>query len=538
MPTLTIDGREIEVTPGTRVIEAARQLGIEIPHYCYHPGLSIAGSCRLCLVEIEKFPKLAIACHTVATDGMVVHTTSDKARAARAAMMEFLLANHPLDCPVCDQAGECKLQQYYMEVAQHDSTLLDNKVKKTKAKVLGPHVILDSERCILCSRCVRFTAEISKTHELGIFNRGDHSELLTYPGRVLDNAYSACVNDICPVGALTDRDFRFKVRVWYLSAAPSICHGCARGCNIRVDFLTRRLHHNDGKRIARYRPRFNPDVNGYWMCDAGRYSYKTQESDNRLLNAQVNGSTDDKTDMDTALAKTAQALSDAIAEFGVDSVAVIASASISNEEMFATRTLFHAGLKIEQIAWRIPPGPEDKDDDILIRADKNANTFGAEQIFGPISRSPEVHEAMDQIVEGKIKALVILDRDLAPAFGEQKVADVFNGLQFACYIGSHLNPTSRQCGYLLPSAVYTEKEGSITNFEGTVQHFPPVVTPLGDSLPMLQILSELAKACRTDPISPGPADVYAVLAGEIDHFKDKTFTQLIEETAPMDPVGK
>ncbi len=538
MPKLTINGNEIEVTPGTRVIEAARQLGIEIPHYCYHPGLSIAGSCRLCLVEIEKFPKLAIACHTVATDGMVVHTTSDKARAARAAMMEFLLANHPLDCPVCDQAGECKLQQYYMEVAQHDSTLLDNKVKKTKAKILGPHVILDSERCILCSRCVRFTSEISKTHELGIFNRGDHSELLTYPGRVLDNPYSACVNDICPVGALTDRDFRFKVRVWYLSAAPSICHGCARGCNIRVDYLTRRLHHNNGKRIARYRPRFNPEVNGYWMCDYGRYTYKDMESDDRLLNAQVNGNIAEEAGWDTALEKTARSLSDIISEFGVNSIAVIASASMTNEEMYAALRLFHDGLKTEKIAWRIPPGPDDKDDDILIRADKNANTFGAEQILGPITRTPDVHEVIDRVVEEKIKALVILDRDLVPAFGEEKVIDLLGGLKFTCYIGSHLTPTAKQCDILLPSSVYTEKEGTITNFEGIVQHFPPVVTPLGDSLPMVQVLSDLAKACDIDSVSSDPSEVFAVLANNIEHFKDKTFTQLIEKTAPMDPVGK
>jgi len=457
VPKVTIDGQEIEVPAGTRVIEAAKQLGIEIPHYCYHPGLSIAGSCRLCLVEIEKIPKLQIACHTVVRDGMVVLTRSDWAVRARAAMLEFLLVNHPLDCPVCDQAGECKLQQYYMTVGQYDSALLDNKVKKTKAKVLGPHVVLDSERCILCSRCVRFTSEITKTHELGIFNRGDHSELLNHPDKILDNPYSVNVVDVCPVGALTDRDFRFKVRVWYLEQAKSICHGCARGCNIRVDYLTRRFHHNDGKRIARFKPRVNPEVNGHWICDAGRYSYKLLESEDRLTTPRVGGN-GSKTEWPGAIDAVTKAVSAHVSEYGANSIAVIASVSLSNEEMFAARTLFGAGLKIEKLAYTIPPRPEDKDDELLIRADKNANTFGAEQIFGPHTRAGEMEKIVELTAQGKIKAWIILDRDLAPAFGEDKIKGLIGSLKFSMYIGSHLNPASRICGITLPSVVYTEKE--------------------------------------------------------------------------------
>jgi len=531
MPQVTIDGQQIEVPAGTRLIEAAKELGIEIPHYCYHAALSIAGSCRMCLVEIEKMPKLEIACHTVVTEGMVVYTQTEKVKKARAAMLELLLANHPLDCPVCDQAGECKLQEYYMTVGQYSSVLLDNKIKKTKAKIIGPHVIMDSERCILCSRCVRFTDEITKTHELGIFHRGDRSELLPYPGRVLDNPYSANVVDICPVGALTDRDFRFKVRVWYLQSAPSVCHGCARGCNIRVDYLTRRFHHNNGKRIARFKPRFNSEVNGHWICDAGRYSYKVLENEDRLRAPRA--LKDEKADWATAVQTVAKAFSDHVAEYGVGSVAVIASASLSNEEMFAAQQLFGRGLKIEKIAYRLPHRPEDTDDELLIRGDKNANTFGAEHIIGPRTPVAEVERILKLTAEGKIKAWIVLDRDLAPAFGEEKVKDLIYSLEFSVYIGSQLNPTSHACSFVMPAAVFTEKDGTITNFAGQIQHFPMIVPPWGEALPLLEIISRLAWAFELPEISSNPAVVYEQLAGAVNHYAGRTFAQLIKETAPL-----
>ncbi len=282
MPKLTIDGKEIEVEAGTNLIEAARRLGIEVPHYCYHPGLSIAGQCRLCMVDVEKTPRPTIACNTQAADGMVVHTETERVRDTRRSIMEFHLINHPLDCPVCDQAGECWLQIYYMKHGLYDPRMTDEKVHKPKAVPLGPHVILDAERCILCSRCVRFCDEITGTGELGIFHRGDHSEIGLFPGRDLDNNYSANVVDICPVGALTDRDFRFQVRVWYLDTAKSICTGCARGCNIDVHVNRRRPHHAEGRRVARLKPRLNAEVNAWWMCDVGRYDFGFVDAPTRL----------------------------------------------------------------------------------------------------------------------------------------------------------------------------------------------------------------------------------------------------------------
>ena len=224
-------------------------------------------------MEVEKNPKLQIACNTPVTEGMVVHTKSAKAEDGRRAVLEFLLANHPLDCPVCDQSGECELQNFYMNFGLYDPRFREQKVKKKKAVAIGPHVMLDQERCILCSRCVRFTDEISKTGEFGIFNRGDRAELGLYPGQGSNNPYSGNVIDICPVGALTEQDFRFKARVWYLSSAPTVCNGCAQGCNIDVHYVLDRPHLNDGARVLRLKPRYNPDVNQWWMCDEGRFGF-------------------------------------------------------------------------------------------------------------------------------------------------------------------------------------------------------------------------------------------------------------------------
>ena len=262
MPTFTIDGRELTVPEGTTVLQAAIRNGIEIPHYCYHPGLRIAGNCRMCLVEIEKFPKPAIACNTVVTDGMVVHTDTERVRKLREAVLEFLLINHPLDCPVCDQAGECQLQEYGYRHGSATSRFREEKEHGPKRRVLGPHVLYDWERCIKCTRCIRFCQEVTGTAELGMFHRGVREEIGTFPGRPLDNAYSGCVVDLCPVGALTLREFRFRSRVWFLTDVPSVCPGCARGCSVFLGTFR--------NEIQRIRPRTNHAVNRWWICDEGR----------------------------------------------------------------------------------------------------------------------------------------------------------------------------------------------------------------------------------------------------------------------------
>ncbi|RPI29468.1 MAG: hypothetical protein EHM61_01385, partial [Acidobacteria bacterium] len=340
MPTLTIDGQQIVVDPGTTVIQAAEKLGIYIPRYCYHPGLSIAGSCRLCMVEIEKMPKLQIACHTRVADGMQVITTSDKVKQARKAMLEFLLVDHPLDCPVCDQSGECDLQNFYMEIGRYDSRFLDNKLKRKKAFPIGPHVVLDQERCILCSRCVRFTDEVTHTNELGIFERGDHSVIDLYPGKQLSNKYSGNVIDICPVGALTEKEFRFKCRVWYLQSQDSICNGCARGCNIQVHYNTARPYKSDGRRILRLKPRFNPFVNKWWICDEGRYGYEFINK-NRIEYPHLRRAGQlELSDWDAVMEEVPRALKTALEKYGPESIGIIASPQLSNEDLYLIRKIF------------------------------------------------------------------------------------------------------------------------------------------------------------------------------------------------------
>ena len=364
MPTLTIDGEQITVPAGTTVIQAAEKLGIFVPRYCYHPGLSIAGNCRICLVEIEKAPKLQIACNTPVADGMVVNTKSSKVNQGRESVLEFLLINHPLDCPVCDQSGECDLQNFYMQYGLYDPRFKEQKVKKAKATPLGPTVMLDAERCVLCSRCVRFTDEISKTGELGIFNRGDKAEVGVYPDKVLDNKYSGNVVDICPVGALTDRDFRFKARVWYLSTAPSVCTGCAQGCNIDLHYVLDRPHLADGARVMRVKPRYNADVNQWWMCDEGRYGLKLIDQ-GRLRTVLYKGA---ESNWEKAFTELAAVLSQVKSEKRQGQVGVIALAQQTTEELFLIGELFKESLGISNCTAQVPAQPGSSDN-FLMKAD-------------------------------------------------------------------------------------------------------------------------------------------------------------------------
>ena len=403
MPEVSIDGRKITVSEGTTVIQAAEKMGIFIPRYCYHPGLSIAGNCRICLVNVEKAPKLQIACNTAVTEGMVVHTTSAEAEEGRRAVLEFLLANHPLDCPVCDQSGECDLQNFYLNFGLYNPRFREHKVKKHKAVELGPHVMLDQERCILCSRCVRFTDEITKTGEFGIFNRGDRAELGLYPGDVLENPYSANVVDICPVGALTERDFRYKARVWYLSSAPTVCNGCSQGCNIDMHYVLDRPHLNEGARMLRVKPRYNPDVNQWWLCDEGRYGLGWIDQA-RLGNVRGPGANGEDATWEQALT----AISTAVAELGEEQnggarIGVIASAQLTNEELFLIRDIFEGKLGA-QVTTVVPERPGSSDD-FLIKADKNPNTLGATLLGLAGPGALQAAQIVDEALAGNLDVL-------------------------------------------------------------------------------------------------------------------------------------
>ena len=484
MPKLSIDGREVEVPEATTVIQAAEKLGIFVPRYCYHPALSIAGNCRICLVEIEKIPKLQIACNTPVAAGMVVHTKSGKAEDGRRAVLEFLLANHPLDCPVCDQSGECDLQNFYLNFGLYNPRFREQKIKKHKAVALGPHVMLDQERCILCSRCVRFTDEITKTGEFGIFHRGDHAELGIYPGTELNNRYSANVVDICPVGALTERDFRFKARVWYLSSAPTVCNGCSQGCNVDLHYALDRPHLNDGARVVRVKPRYNPDVNQWWLCDEGRYSFGWID---RQRLEEVRGPSADT--LNAANATWEQALTAIATALPGARTGVIASAQLTNEELFLIQEIFKRALGARVSAT--VPGKPGSQDDFLMKADKNPNTLGATLLGLAGPGTPDAAQIVDEALDGNLDVLWVMGHDLVEPFGEQNVRKLSESVSLLVYSGTNQNPTVPWAHWVLPTAAYVEKDGTFVNCHGRVQRIGRVFPPRNNSREDWRILLEL-----------------------------------------------
>ena len=355
--TLTIDGQEVAVPAGLNLIEAAKQAGVDLAHYCYHPRLSVVGNCRVCLVEVEGWPALQIGCNTRVSDGMIVHTKNERVRAAREGVMELLLVNHPLDCTICDQAGECKLQEYAVEHGSGVTRFDFDKVSKPKNVSWGDKVVFDSERCILCTRCVRFLDEVAGTDEVSIDMRGEKCTLIVKGDSGLSSPYQMNIIDLCPVGALTSRDFRFKSRLWFMNFTNTICTSCARGCNIVAG--------SRDDKLLRMVPRFNPGVNDHWMCDRGRLDYRFVNDPNRLASPQVGGQ---DAPYAVAIGKAAAILKEA------GSVAAVASPFMTNEELFALKGLLdHLGAGDR---WFLRPTGEG--DDLLQHPDRAPNARGAE----------------------------------------------------------------------------------------------------------------------------------------------------------------
>jgi NADH-quinone oxidoreductase subunit G len=535
MPTITINQKSITVPDGTTIIEAAEQLGIEIPRYCYHPGLSIAGSCRMCLVEIEKMPKLQPACNTRVSEGMVVSTTSEKVKEAVSGVLEFLLINHPLDCPVCDQAGECYLQEYYMKFGLYDSRMDENKIKRHKAEAIGPHVILDTERCVLCSRCVRFVREISHSNEIGIFNRGGQSEIRLLPEKTLDNNYSGNVVDICPVGALTDRDFRFQCRVWYLSKTNSVCNGCSRGCNITLEVNRQRLHHAEGRRIMRLKPRFNKEVNQWWMCDEGRYGYKFIDDPSRIVQPLIkkNGNFE-VLSWNSAIQEAVRRLNEAKTSTGSNSVVVITSAQLTNEDLFLTRKFFRIDLGLSQIDFRLPDRNPSYGDDFLLRADRNPNTRGAEAII--LEGGFDLAQLVESRDPQKFKLLYVCEQDLVKKLGVDKAQKFVGRFEYVIYQGSNENETSVLANLALPSATYAEVEGTFTNFEGRVQKINAALEPLGESLPAWQIVARLAQESGFEYSYESADEIFQELAHAVVEFDSLTYERIGHQGGMTEPT--
>ena len=519
--TLTIDGRTVRAARGTAILEAAKAAGIEIPYYCYHPGLSVVGNCRMCLVEIEKIPKLQPSCATPVSEGMIVRTQTPETLKNRRSVLEFLLLNHPLDCPVCDQAGECELQNYYMDHGAYNTRFNEDKTKRRKALPIGPYVILDQERCILCTRCVRFTREVSKTGELAVIERGHRSEIEIFPGMELNNAYSANVVDICPVGALTDRDFRFQCRVWFLGRTPSICPGCSRGCNIEIHFNERfnpRYHDN---RVQRLKPRHNKDVNAFWMCDEGRYSYHSIDAADRLKVPMVreNGAFKE-VPWEDALRKTGQALKNTLEKHGSAGVALLASPQMTNEELFRLHQIFRERLNIGTIEYRVPLKDKIYSNSFLVTADKNPNSRGAE-ILGFAGKGSE--ELLRACSEGKIHFLYICHHDLTRGFDPQTVGEALGKVEFVVFQGSWDQPTAAHADILLPAAVYAEKEGTFTNVQGRVQKIHAAVPPLGESLTDLDILARLSDELGLSLPHLPASEIFLELSRSAEAFAGMTY---------------
>lgn len=498
MPKCTINGKEVEVKEGTSIIEAMQQSGDRIAHYCWHPGLSVAGVCRLCMVEIEGNPRVQIACNTMVTEGMKINNTSEKVKDAVKWGLEFHLINHPLDCPICDQAGECGLQDQYMEYGKYDPEMAEHKQKKHKVVDLGPTVVLDSERCILCSRCVRFTEEVSKTNELGIFNRGDRSEIGTHDGLELNNKYSLNTVDICPVGALTSKDFRFRQRVWYLKDAETVCNGCSTGCNVKV------YYNREG--FFRVKPVYNEKVNGHWMCDEGRDIYKFVNQEQRLLKAQVRGASG-WTEM--AAGAAAKNAAEVLKSSTADSLALVLTAQYTVEEFDAIVSTFVNEFKTKNVFFWINNKENfDNFDGLLLRGDKNPNTKGLLKVLEKHGITATWTDLSQGLSSGAIKTVVVAgpeNQAVFPDFADRlkELSKAQNLIWLQAGKNEHLMALTGKV-WLIPTKTFVEKDGTFINFAGIEQKFRKVTTVVSEALTLTEAALLMAGKNLSIPATAQP----------------------------------
>ena len=548
-----IDGVWHQFPKGTRVIEACAQADVYVPRYCYHKKLSSPGNCRMCLIEMgmprmgpERKPELGadgkpiinwmprpqICCAQDVAEGMGVRTNSPMVEECRKGVMEFLLINHPLDCPICDQAGECELQEFSVEYGAGGSRFLENKVKKPKAVQLGPRVTLDDERCILCSRCVRFCNEIAKDDVLGFTDRGSHTVLTAHPGKRLENNYSLNTVDLCPVGALTSTDFRFKMRVWFLKETKSICTSCATGCNTLI-----------GTRediVYRQTPRENDHVNSCWMCDYGRLNFKYLEAENRILEPQIsNGKELVPSDWKSAIAHAALQLR----QFSAENIAIIASGRMTNEELWLTRKVADVlGVRYIDIVPRFGEG-----DDILLCEDRNPNATGAQLILGLDSELGAKLPAIVQGVKsGAIRALLVL--------GENPITLGISGEQLTsmpALVAMDIlsNAANEHATVLLPASGFAEKRGSMITGKGRLQRLNHAVRPPGNARDDWEILRDLLQALGGSNGIYTIEDVFRQMSAEIPKLAGLTLSKIgdlgvdvtkVDESPrpPIDPEAK
>ncbi|HEY2804651.1 MAG TPA: 2Fe-2S iron-sulfur cluster-binding protein [Gemmatimonadales bacterium] len=466
---LTIDGREVEVAPGTSVLEAAKLAGVLIPHYCYHPGLPVAGVCRMCLVEIEKAPKLQASCATPVAPGMVVHIDSAQAKAARQSVLEFLLINHPLDCPICDQAGECELQDFVFQEGRSSTRYSEYAKRYNPVEDFGPDILYVANRCILCTRCVRFMEDVAEEAVLNVSERGDRAYIGIVDTEQLDHAWSGNVVDLCPVGALISKDFLHKARAWDLDKTASVCPGCTQGCNIMLD--TR------DNQVLRVRPRPNMDVNHYFICDTGRLGYQWLNRADRLEVPMIReGDKLVPVDWDRALARAAE-----ITAGARDPWVALVSAGASSEALEQAAALVKT--RGGSGAFRVTEGTEEPlagVEDLALRKERAANVYGALEAGFSRDWDQTLHTARNA-------GLVIALDEWRDGPGDDL------GSTPMIYVGTTLPEVVRKRAQLvLPCANMAEEEGTFRNLRGRVQPYFQAKTAPGMARPAAWILQQMA----------------------------------------------
>jgi NADH-quinone oxidoreductase subunit G len=502
--SVSIDGSELEVPRGTTILQAAERVGVVIPRYCYHPGLSAPALCRMCLVEVEDAPKLLPACVQQVQDGMVVHTDSPDARKARRGVIEFLLLNHPLDCPICDAAGQCELQDYAFETGQTRTRLHEPKLVLGRDKVTA-EIVYFADRCILCTRCVRFMDEIAQDSVLKVMQRGHRGYIDTMSGELFEHPFSMNIVDVCPVGALVNEDFLFKARAWDLDQTPSICPGCSQGCNISLG--------TKENRVLRAKPRPNSEVNSFWMCDHGRKVVINWGAGDRVevpLLKQEDGL------VACDWARMVSALAEALREAKGEARALV-SAGASNENLYVLRKLmsipgFGGGV------FRVDTGPERTlkgFPQLALRPDRAPNVRGAELLGFERSDDPLGHLAAHS------GPLFVLEDA-----GEDAPAELGRSASLLVYIGTHMSELARRAEIVIPTTTFAEMAGTFTNFTGRVQQFTPAVRPPSMARPLWLTGSAVLARLDAGPSFRTAGSAFAALAGEIEAFSGLTYEKI------------
>src|SRR5688500_8070366 len=497
--TLTIDGQQVTVEKGKTVLQAAIEAGISVPYYCYHPGLGVDGSCRVCIVKIEKMPKLQTSCSMACTDGMVVSTRDAETTAARAGVLEFLLVNHPLDCPVCDKGGECPLQDFAYTFGPAESRMdfprriFDGEGVKGDVD-FGPTLMLNRQRCILCTRCVRFMKEIDADAQIGIVDRGNGSEIATFREEGVHSLLSGNLMDVCPVGAITTRQYRFKSRPWdNPGVVDTICTLCSKGCNTSA-WLKAKPEWAKGTRLIRMTPRFNADVNSYWMCDLGRFKYSWAEGDTRLRRPMLRRG--------AALESAAwhdvePKLRDRIQEAGSadpSSVRFLVSAHASTEELFVLRDIVEGllgsdGLKVVNVSWARSEKPQPPGAKFKIPATDAPNVNGAKALGYDVGAGndgvPDLSRLKAAVEGGRVKALYVIDPGPVGSIGDVSsiiAARQSNALPLLIVQGVARSPLAEAADFVLRGAASVEKGAIYTSQTGRVQAASRVIAPPGEAI--------------------------------------------------------